>query len=78
VSLFTARFRLADESRHIDYESIDDCLSDESLAVLLDTYGAEVVLWAGPLRLTGTPIRSSRELRRALVDSANAIMRRVL
>lgn len=78
ASLFKIHLTVGNDYYHIDYKSIDAALEDKSLAHLLDGDGAECVLWAGELRLTGTPIRSSRELHKALVDHANAILRRSL
>jgi hypothetical protein len=77
MSLFTTHLTVNGATFHVDYESIDQALGDMSLAQLLDN-GAEVVLWAGSLRLTGTPIRSSRELRKTLVENAKTILRRTL
>jgi hypothetical protein len=74
--LFTAHLTTADSHHHIDYESIDACLSDQPLADLLNSGEATIVLWAGSLRLTGKPLRSSNELHEALASNAPTILRR--
>jgi biotin operon repressor len=78
MALFTVHIRLGRDANHIDYDSIDACMSDAPLANLLDTTETDVTLWAGTLRLTGTPVSSSRELYKALVENSKTILRRLL
>ena len=76
--LFTVHLTIGNGHHHIDYKSIDECLADKPLSASLDAGHAEVVLWAGAIRITGTPITSSVELRQALVENAKTILMRLL
>ena len=78
MTLFTVHVTSGNERHDIEYRSIDECLSDDVLARLLDTTDTEATLLTGQLRLTGTPLRTSSELREALVKNANTILRRIL
>jgi hypothetical protein len=79
MTLFTAHITVGQDDYVVDYDSIDEAIADESLAHLLDSdHDAAVILWVGNLRLTGTPIVTSRALREALVSNSKTILRRRL
>ena len=79
MHLFLVQLTIAGETHLIGYNSIDDCLRDAPLsAVLDDDRAAECIIFCGELRLTGTPIKSSEDLHRALASNAHVILRRVL
>lgn len=75
MTLFTVRLTTPEETHDIGYRSVDECLGDDKLEYLLDATDAEVILWRGRLRITGTPLRSSRELREALDDAGSILGR---
>ena len=78
MTMLTVHLLAHGKHHEVSYKSVDECLADEPLAKLLDTTNAECVLWAGRLRITGRSIRSSRELREALVSNASTILRGVI
>ncbi len=62
----------------IPYASIDECLRDPALPMLLDRDGAECVLCCGTLVLTGRPIGSWAALKATLASNASVLLRRAL
>lgn len=78
TSLFALQITSGAEQHIAPYRSIRDCMEDAALAHMLDDTDATCLVYAGKLRLTGTPIADSRGLHEALVDNAKTILRRLL
>lgn len=82
MTLFTLKLTVGVENFDIDYNTLDECLGDKSLAAMLDGgRGANTVsciLWVGKQRLSGKPIITAEQLRERIVANSHTLMRQVL
>lgn len=72
---FRVEIHIDDEKRHswAYYQSVEQALDDHPLTALLDRGYVTVTVWAGDLKLHGSPLRSSAELRETLLANRRAL-----
>ena len=70
------RLELEDERVDVDYETLDNCLSDNGLKALLDDgLVAGCTIYCGDKRIAGLSIMTWDKLREQVVSNSTTILR---
>ena len=76
MPLFVVKLALGDERVDIDYNALEECLSDNGLKALFDEgLVTQCEIYCGDKRIAGLPVMDWKRLRDQIVSNSSAILR---